>query len=215
MNRILILLTLATLPQESKPDRWESAIQAFEKSDREKPPPEGAILFSGSSTIRMWKTAESFPDLPVINRGFGGSQIADTLRHADRIILPYKPRIIVFYAGSNDLASGKTPEQAFESWKAFTRKVHEALPRTRILFIGIKPTNRRWDQRDLQKKLNALVAAHAKEDPRRGYLETEPAFLGEDGKPRADLLLPDGLHLNPEGYKVLTALVRPHLVEKK
>jgi len=215
MMRALAALALAVLVQEAKPDRWEKDIQDFEKKDREKPPPQGEIVFAGSSTMRMWKTAESFPDLKVINRGFGGSQVADSVKYADRIILPYKPRIVVVYAGSNDMAAGKSPEQVFEDWKALVKKIHDALPQTRVLFIGTKPTIRRWAMIDRQKKLSDLVAEHVKSDKRLGFIETGAAFLGDDGKPRADLLLKDGLHLNPDGYKVLAGIVRPYLVGEK
>lgn len=210
----LALAALASV-QDAKPDRWEADIAAFEKKDRENPPPQGEIVFAGSSTMRMWKTADSFPDLKVINRGFGGSQMADSVRYADRIILPYKPRIVVVYAGSNDLASGKTPETVLEDWKALVKKIHDALPKTRILFIATKPTIRRWAMIEKQKKLNELIAEHARSDKRLGFIETGAAFLGDDGKPRADLLLPDGLHLNAEGYKVLSAIVRPYLTGEK
>ncbi len=216
MARLLVwVLASLAFAQEAKPDRWEKDIQAFEKRDRESPPPQGEILFMGSSTIRMWKTQESFPDLKVINRGFGGSQIADSLRYADRIALPYKPRIIVFYAATNDLSAGKTPEQVLEDWKAFVKKIHDALPQTRIVFIAIKPTVRRWSIRDSQKRVNELVAEHVKGEKRLAFVDTASAFVGDDGQPRADLLLKDGLHLNPEGYKVLTALVRPYLTGEK
>ncbi len=216
MTRALaaVLAVLGSI-QEAKPDRWEPEIQAFEKKDKENPPPQGEILFAGSSTIRMWKTAESFPGLKVINRGFGGSQMADSVKYAERILLPCKPRIVVVYAGSNDLAAGKAPEKVLEDWQALVKKIHDALPQTRVLFIGNKPTIRRWAMIEKQKKLNDLVAAQVKTDKRLGFIETGAAFLGDDGKPRADLLLKDGLHLNPEGYKVLTALVRPYLTGEK
>jgi lysophospholipase L1-like esterase len=216
MTRLLTLILAAFVSvQEAKPDRWEADIQAFEKKDRENPPPQGEIVFAGSSTMRMWKTADSFPDLKVINRGFGGSQMADSVKYADRIILPYKPRIVVVYAGTNDLAAGKTPEKILEDWEALVKKIHDALPKTRILFIATKPTIKRWAIIDKQRKLNGLVAEQVKGDKRLGFIETGAAFLGDDGKPRADLLLKDGLHLNPEGYKILSALVRPYLVGEK
>ncbi len=215
MRALALILAALSTGQDRKPDRWEADIRAFEEKDRENPPPQGAVLFVGSSTIRMWKTAESFPDIKTINRGFGGSQVADTLRYADRIVLPRKPKIVVLYAGSNDLAAGKTPEAVFEDWKALVKKIREALPATRILFIEIKPTVKRWAQRGKQKRLNSLVAEHARSEQGAGFIENDAAFLGEDGKPRADLLLPDGLHLNEAGYRVLNGLVRPYLTGEK
>src|SRR4051794_21682355 len=112
-------------------ERWEKAIAAMEKADKDRPPPEGGIFFCGSSSIVRWDLKKSFPNLPVANRGFGGSQIADSTHFAPRIILPYKPKTIVFYAGDNDLASGKSPEAARDDFVAFAKAVHGKLPRTK------------------------------------------------------------------------------------
>src|SRR5947207_206800 len=105
--------------------KWESEIAAFEQGDRTNPPPKGAILFMGSSTIRLWKTlARDFPDHQVINRGFGGSKIADSTHFADRIIFPYQPRAIFLRAGGNDIHAGKSSEQTFADFKEFVAKIH-------------------------------------------------------------------------------------------
>src|SRR5213083_239756 len=113
--------------------RFHDEIEAFARSDRTNPPPQGAVLFIGSSSIRLWKTlAEDFPRHQVINRGFGGSQIIDSVNYAERIVLPYKPRLIVLYAGGNDLNDGKPPQQVFADYQAFVTKVHARLPDTRI-----------------------------------------------------------------------------------
>ena len=103
-------------------------------------PPKGAILFIGSSSIRLWKTlARDFPEHKVINRGFGGSQIIDSVRFAERVVLPYQPKRIVFYAGGNDINAGKAPEEVCADFKAFVEKVRGALPETRIAYISIAP----------------------------------------------------------------------------
>ena len=75
----------------------------FEAADKQTPPPKDAVLFVGSSSIRLWDLKKSFPDLVAINRGFGGSQMSDAARHARRLINVYKPRLIVLYEGDNDL----------------------------------------------------------------------------------------------------------------
>jgi len=109
--------------------QWEREIQAFEAADRGNPPPQGAVLFIGSSTIRMWKTlAQDFPEHKVLNRGFGGCQIADCTYYADRIVVPYNPRLIVLRAGGNDIAAGKSPEQVRGDFQAFVDKVRAKLP---------------------------------------------------------------------------------------
>ncbi len=104
----------------------------------------GGILFVGSSSIVRWDVAKWFPNMPVLNRGFGGSQIADSVHFAERIIVPYRPRTIVFYAGDNDLASGKTPEQVLADFKAFVSKVRASSPEAKIIYVGIKPSIKRW-----------------------------------------------------------------------
>ena len=111
-------------------DRWESAIKKFEEGDRVNPPPQNAIVFIGASSIVRWNLPESFPELgpKAINRGFGGSLAADSTRYADRIVIPYKPRIVVFYAGDNDVEANHTPEQIAGDFSAFEQKVHAALP---------------------------------------------------------------------------------------
>ncbi len=201
------------LPAAAQESRWESAIQAFEKGDRESPPPRGEIVFVGSSTIRMWKLEESFSGLKVINRGFGGSQVADSARFADRIITPYKPRIVVVYAGGNDLEAGKTPEQVLSDFRELAGKVHAALPRTRVAYISIRSTTKRLGRDPQVRRVNELIREHAGKDERLRFIDVDSKMRGPDGQPRADLELADGVHLNADGYKLLNSLVEPVLKE--
>ncbi len=192
-------------------DRWEASIARFEAMDAKQPPPKEGILFIGSSSIVGWDLGKSFPAAPVINRGFGGSHLADSVRYAERIVLPYRPRVIVLYAGDNDLAAGKSPEQVWEDYKAFVKKVHDALPNTKIIYIGVKPSIARWRLIENIRKANRLIAETAATDPRLVFVDIEQRMLGPDGKPRPELFKPDGLHLNEEGYKLWSDLLRPHL----
>jgi lysophospholipase L1-like esterase len=193
------------------PERWEAAIARFEARDRENPPPKQGILFLGSSSVVMWDTAKSFPDLPAINRGFGGSQVADSLHFAERIALPYEPQMIVFYAGDNDLAAKKTPQQIAADFEALVKKVHANLPKTKIIFIAVKPSIARWKLIDQQRETNRLVREFTAKDPRLTFLDVEKPMLGPDGQPRKELFKSDGLHLNAEGYKLWNELLRPLL----
>jgi lysophospholipase L1-like esterase len=193
----------------SKPDPWEKAILAFEEQDRQQPPPQGAILFVGSSTIRIWDLKRDFPDLTTINRGFGGSHFADTAHYLDRIVIPYHPKIVVLYAGDNDIAQGKTPEQVFSDFQAIVKGIEQALPDTRLIALSIKPSVARWDKYDKMQQVNAWIADMGKKDPRIVYVETGKCLLGEDGKPRPDLFLKDGLHLNPQGYALWASILKP------
>ena len=193
-------------------DRWEKEIAAFEAADRTEMPASGGILFTGSSTIRLWKTlASDFPGLPVINRGFGGSEIADATHFADRIIFPYKPKQIFIRAGVNDVHDGRLPHEVAEDFVDFVRLVHSRLPRTEIYFIAINPAPSRWGEVDKIRALNKKVRKLALKMPRVGYIDTYDISLNSDGAARPELFVADRLHFSPEGYKLLTERVRPYL----
>ena len=212
---VLALLTVphtAVRSQEApRAGRWEKAIQAFEEKDRAKPPPQHAIVFVGSSSIRFWNTDKSFPGMDVINRGFGGSELADSVHFAPRIVLPYEPRTVVLYAGDNDLAAGKTPEQVAADFQAFTRVIHAKLPKTKIIYLSIKPSPFRWKLVDKGRKANELIAEQCKKDDRLVYVDVAAPLLDVDGKPRRELFGGDGLHLNAKGYEVWVAVLKPYL----
>jgi len=213
---LLAMLALAVAARAAEePDReenrWEAKIREFEARDKEQKPPAEGILFVGSSSIRGWKVEACFPDLPVIDRGFGGSQIADSVHFADRIILPYRPRVVVLYAGDNDVNAGKTPRRVLADYREFVKTIHRALPQTRIVFIAIKPSIRRWDLVDSMREANGLIRAVTDKDDRLRYVDIDRPMIGDDGKPRPELFKSDGLHLNAEGYKLWSGLVLEHL----
>lgn len=211
-TRVLSILFLLLCGAEPQPAPFEREIRAFEQADATHPPPKDAVLFIGSSSIRLWKTLEQdFPDVKVINRGFGGSQVEHSLRYADRIVLPYRPRTIVFYAGDNDLAAGKSPQRVLADFRDFVDKVRAALPDTRVLYVSIRPSVARWHLQDRQRHANRLVRELAESDPAVEYIDVFSALLGPDGKPRPDLLVADKLHLNEAGYRVWTDVIRPYV----
>lgn len=191
--------------------RWEDAIKAFEAVDRENPPPKHGVLFVGSSSIRMWKLENYFDQFAVINRGFGGSQISDSVQFADRIVLPHAPSTIVFYAGDNDIAAGKSPQQVAADFKTFARHIHAALPGTPVLFIAIKPSLSRWALIDKIRETNALIRKFTRSDERLIFVDIDGPMLGEDGKPRGELFVSDGLHLSAKGYELWTRILTPRL----
>lgn len=192
--------------------RWEKAVHAFELQDAKHAPPTNAIVFAGSSTITRWKTlAKDFPGLPVLNRGFGGSQIVDATHFADRMILPYQPKLIVFRSGGNDLWAGKSPEEVAGDFQDFAETVHAKLPATKVVFISWSPTPTRWKQHEKEKQFNALVGSYIAGKAWLQYLETYDLPLGTNGLPRAELFASDKLHFNAAGYKLLANRVRPVL----
>jgi len=199
----------AASPQTAS-DRWEKDIQRFEAWDAQNAWPTDGVLFVGSSSIRLWKTRRCFPDLPVINRGFGGSQIPDVLHFLDRIVLKYRPAVVVFYCGDNDIAAGRTPEQVATDWRTFVARIRAALPKTPIVYLGIKPSGSRWALWPQMRRANAMIRDDCARDGRLYYVDTAAPLL-TDGRPDDALFLSDRLHLNAAGYARWTAALRPIL----
>jgi hypothetical protein len=209
---LLVSLSGCTTPKPHDFSKWEREVAAFEREAQANPPPANAVLFLGSSSIRMWDGLQSdFPDYPVIQRGVGGCEIVDLTHFADRIVFPYKPSVIVFRCGGNDLARGKTPREVFVDFKRFAETVHKRLPETTIVFTSWSPTIARWENAEREAEFNAQVRDYARKRSYIEYLETSDFILGPDGRPRADLLGPDRLHLSRAGYRELTAQIRPAL----
>lgn len=193
------------------PARFTADIAAFEAWDRQNSAPQDAVLFVGSSSIRMWQTAECFPDLAVINRGFGGSHASDVNHFAERIVLKYAPRTIVFYAGDNDLADGKSPERVAGDFEQFVEIVHAKLPNTRIVYLPVKPSLARWKNWRKMQATNALVKQFIDVNKRLVYVDTATPMLGPNGEPRPEIFLEDGLHMNAQGYQIWSDLLRGEL----
>jgi len=208
----LVVQTLAGQTTEPHSSRWEPAIRAFEAADKTNPPPHNAVEFIGSSSIRLWTNAPSLlPGHNIFNRGFGGSHLADSVAFVDRIVIPYQPKLVVLYAGDNDISAGKSPGEVFADFKEFVRKVHAALPRTRIAFISIKPCPAREKYLDEVKAANRLIKEYIASDARLTYIDVFTPSLTADGKPRAELYIKDGLHPNDAGYKLWASIVKPVL----
>ncbi len=191
--------------------RWEEAIQKFEQQDAEQPPQPGGVVFVGSSSIRLWDLKANFPDLNAINRGFGGSQLGDLAHFAERILLAHRPRLVVVYAGDNDLAAGKTPEQVLADYERLAAFLHERLPETRMVYIGVKPSLARWKLIEQVRQTNQMIAQRASQDERLAFVDIDAPMIGPDGLPRKKLFRDDGLHLNDEGYAVWAEQLRSHL----
>jgi gluconolactonase len=194
------------------PQRFEREIQAFERSDRTNKPPTGGIVFVGSSSIRKWTTvAHDFPNCRVLNRGFGGSHLGDSVYYADRIVIPYKPKTIVLFAGSNDINFGLTPEHVLADLAAFVRKIRKDLPDTKIIYLSVSTSPSRWEQFAKVQKTNVLIQDAIKNLQNVQYIDVVSSMLGPDGKPNANIYGPDRLHMNPKGYAIWTSILRPYL----
>jgi len=193
-------------------ERWAETIAKFAAADKTKPSPQEGILFVGSSSIRMWNLPKYFPDLPVINRGFGGSEICDSTHYFDTLVAKHDPSIVVLYAGDNDIAGGKSAELVLSDFRMFEKLMKEELPRAKLVYISIKPSIARWKLAEEMEDANRKIAADCEAgDEQLEFVDVWQPMLGEDGKPRKELFLKDGLHLNHEGYQLWTGLVSKHL----
>ncbi|WP_438481319.1 SGNH/GDSL hydrolase family protein [Oleiharenicola lentus] len=209
---IAAALLLAVSPVHADPARWKGEIDQLLKTEEANPPAPGGIVFIGSSSIKRWSTLKSdFPNLNVINHGFGGSQLEDSVFYIDRLVVPAKPRAVVVYAGENDLASGATPQKVAADFEEFRKKIHASLPGTRVIFISLKPSPSREKHWAKFTEANALISATCARDPLCRYVDVGPAMLDAAGKPREELFVADRLHMSAAGYAIWTKILAPHL----
>lgn len=193
---------------------WQSDMAAFAAVDKLAPPPAGGVLFVGSSSIRLWHTlAADFPQVATINRGFGGSQMADSAYFAEALVRPYHPAAIVLYAGGNDLAAGKPPEQVRDDFAAFVHQARRWAGRVPLAFLSIKPNLSRRAQLPKIRRANALIEVCAHQLG-ADYLDVHTSMLGSDGEADPRWFDCDGLHLNTAGYALWTGVVRGWLTRR-
>ncbi len=193
------------------PQRFKKQINAFVQWDKKNSYPQQAVLFVGSSSIRLWPTREAFPRFKVINRGFGGAEISDVLYYINETTLKYQPAVIVFYCGDNDIADKKSAERVLSDFRLFVEKVHKELPATKIVFLPIKPSLARWRLWPEMNKANELVKKYCKQQPYLMYCDTATPMLNKKGKPKEDIFIEDGLHMNDQGYAIWNKTLLPLL----
>jgi lysophospholipase L1-like esterase len=190
-------------------------MRRFEALDRRNPPQPGCIVFTGSSSITFWDTlAQDMAPLPVLNRGFGGSKIGDAVHYASRTVLPYRPKAVVLYAGTNDIAGPRpaTAQQVFDGFREFVGRVHAALPGLPIYYISISPAPSRWKYWPIVREANRLIREYTSTDPCLHFIDLVPAILGANGVPQRGLFRSDRLHPNARGYAAWTTVLRPILL---
>ncbi|MES2734494.1 MAG: SGNH/GDSL hydrolase family protein [Bacteroidota bacterium] len=211
---VVLLLWLSSSLYAQDIDQWDKEMAAFKEADSLQAPTKGGIVFTGSSSIRLWQhLKEQFPDHHIINRGFGGSQLEDVIALADQIIYPYAPRQVVIYAGDNDLASGKLAEEVAGDFELLFLKIRDRLPAVNIIFLSIKPSPSRSQYLPEIRKTNQLISQFLKKKRKAAYVDVFSGMLGTDGKPRAELFKADSLHINAKGYQEWAALLSKHLIK--
>ena len=194
--------------------RYQPSIDAFLKADQTNPPPKNAILFIGSSIFRQWTTlAEQMAPLPVFNRAFGGSRTPELLHYADTIVVPYAPKVIVYYCGSNDINAEATPAEIAGNVRKFVGRIHAALPKTRVIYVSILRAPQKKNAWDKVDAANRLVRDLCAKDARLSFVDVNPAVFGPDGQARLALYREDQLHYHPPAYLGFTAIIKPALAD--
>ena len=215
----LVILPLLILAGQTKAqtttapeNRFEKNVQAYEDADRISFPPQGAILLVGDSQFYRWKTlGEDLPEYTIINRGIDSFQFSDVLSFADRIVLPYKPRMIILHVGGNDVHNGKTAERVLADFKTFVARVRAVRPNIPIAFSSITPGPGRWDEADRRKQTNKMIKDYVATQKYLHFIDLWDAMLTPDGKPREDLWVEDRIHPNHAGYLLRVKIMRPLL----
>jgi lysophospholipase L1-like esterase len=193
------------------PSRFTEYFDDIATYDAENSAPANPIVFVGSSSINFWRTAHYFPQFPVVNRGFGGSQASDATHWVKEAVLQYDPSVVVYYEGDNDVSAGKKAPQIFEDMREFAEAVHSTLPGTHVVFLSVKPSESRWAQWGEMQATNALLEQYAADRYNVHYVDVGSDLLGANGRPIPGLFRGDNLHLTEDGYEVWTRIVTPVL----
>lgn len=197
------------------PERWKGSMAEFASRDKASPPKPGTLLFVGSSSIRMWDLNTSWPETPGTNNGFGGSTLADSIHYFDQLFKPYDPSAIVLYAGDNDISNGLTPAEVLTDFETLASLIKAQFPKTPVIFIAIKPSQKRANLWPQMKEANDAIAALCKKDPLLHFADIARPMLKEESPPPTKWFLKDGLHLSTMGYKRWTSVINRILESTK
>lgn len=212
LTLLALLMVAARVSAQAPENRFEKQVQAYEAADKASPPAKGAVLLAGDSQFFRWKTlAEDLPEYTIINRGIDSFQFSDILHFYDRLVLPYKPRMIVLHVGGNDVHNAKTAERVLEDFKTFVAKVRATQPKVPIAFSSLTPGPGRWDEADRRKQTNKLIKEYIATQKNLHFIDLWDAMLTPDGKPREELWVADRIHPSHEGYLLRVKIMRPLL----
>lgn len=211
---LIVAVPRASVAQAADPDpgRFIAEIQAFRQWDEKNAAPRDGVLFVGSSSIRLWKSALTFPGVPIVNRGFGGSHISDVNHYIEDVALKYRPSVVVFYAGENDIASGKTPERVLADYQAFVTRMLSVRSDTRFIYLAVKPGPARWAFWPQKQQANRLIQAYSDGRPQLYFADVANPMLSADGQTRPELYVDDGIHMTDAGYAIWTRVLAPILL---
>jgi lysophospholipase L1-like esterase len=217
--RILFLLLgilplFPTLYAQTKgdPAQWQNEIAAFRRADNLQPPPTGGIVFTGSSSIRLWHDlAGRFSNRRIVNRGFGGSWLSDVVHYFPELVVPYQPRTVVVYAGENDIADGRPAAGLLKDVEALLALRQKHLPKSKLVFIALKPSPSRAEKLEEVRKANTLIRQRLAREKQAVFVDVFTPMLDARGTAREELFGPDRLHMNTKGYDLWTQVLAPYL----
>lgn len=205
-----LALTLIAPPKPGKHEQWDAEIAKLEAKVEKRTDLRNGVVFTGSSSIKNWKTlAKDFNGIPVMNMGFGGSELADAVYYIDRLVLQYKPRVVVVYSGENDINAGVPVRRVLEDLKQFITLVHKSDPNTRIIVVSLKPSPSREKHLAKVREYNSLAANYISGVRNVEFADVFTPMLTPDGKFRDELYVSDRLHMTPAGYAIWTDLLAP------
>jgi len=209
---VLVFISFAVNAQ-THPPYWDD-VQAIRRYDKIYAPPANPILFTGSSSIRLWTNlSDQFRGYTVLNRGIGGAVIADIDRYVEDLILPYKPKQVILYVGENDIISAPNGDSVFTAFRKLFLHIRSVLPDVPLAYISIKPSPSREQFLPIAIKANQLIKTFLSEQPSAGFIDIYPLMLDKQGQFRRELFRQDMLHMLPEGYSIWYKRVKPFLVK--
>lgn len=208
----VVLLICVTGPLQSQdPSRFKKEVDslvALNKSLAKK----NAIVFTGSSSIRLWKDLQTdFPKHDVLNLGFGGSEMADLLYFIDDLVIPFKPKQVFIYEGDNDISRGRTPEEILLVAESIVKKIRMSYPSAEIIFISPKPSIRRWSLKNQYEAFNKKLQDWINSQQGVRYADVWTPMLDRNGIVLQDIFVNDNLHLNEKGYDIWTSVLKGYL----
>jgi len=204
---ISVLSCHADQTTQPSPSYLKKMVNRFYWQDAKNSSPEKALLFVGSSSIYRWKTAQAFPDYPVINRGIPGAEIATINFIYTDLVEKYSAKTIIFYCGDNDIASGKSPEHILTDFKTFTTHLMAQTNQPTLIFLAIKPSPQRWQLWVKMVETNLKIQRYCRDSHQCTFVDTATVLLNDKGQPDKRFFAEDGLHLNGEGYQLWNKLL--------
>ncbi len=206
---IFIFILFSLISNAQDPNRFSGQVEELAKKEYNFNPGKKLLLFTGSSSIRMWKDVQDrFPDFNVINNGFGGSHFSDLIYFYDELIKKHSPEIIFIYEGDNDIASKKWVCRVKRDAKKLHKNLQEDFPEKKIVFIAPKPSIARWHLKRKYERFNRKLNRYAGRKNNTEFADVWSAMIDENGQVFQDIFLEDDLHMNKKGYDLWEQVMR-------